>query len=476
MKQGDHMAGNEISNATPNAISQTQRRLPNGTEAAGTAGSTGTAWPTGDARPLENAETAGAATERSAGLPPDYEVLRSLGKGTSAVVYLCRERATGREVAIKAFRRALNQRDAQRFHSEADIMAMLGDHPHILTVYRANITPNGLAYLAIEYAPNGSVQQLLRNQRFTERQMLSDGIAMASALATAHRQGIVHRDIKPSNILITRQGVPALSDFGVAANVYERDATGFSIPWAAPEILTEDCAGNESSDIYALAATLFAMVAGRSPYEYGYAPRTENELVQAIVERPLPILGQRNVSPCVASLLARALSKDPAKRPYSAVEFAREMQSAQHQLGFAVTPLSVAGIAPYPARMERAGLTARQPESAGLPAIWLEDAELPAIRLEDMELLPTRAESTGLPIQMENADSLIRTAKDTEQPASVPVRAHTAQSHRYAGIAGVVAAAVALALIVTIWLFSDSIPSETSIQVAMELLRLRTCG
>ena len=391
---------------------------------------TGSHEPRGPAKPIGWSDD-GHPMGGTDGLPADYEALRALGEGTSAVVYLCRERATGREVAIKAFRgRLVDRGAAQRFRAEANIMAMLRGHPHILTVHRADITPNGLAYLVLEYAPNGSIRQLMRNRRLTERHMLDVGIAVAGALATAHRRGIVHRDVKPGNILITRRGLPALADFGVAAGVYEHAATGFSTPWAAPELLTGESGGNESSDLYSLAATMFAMLTGRSPYEYAYAPRTNDELAQAIVFRPPPVVERSVASPCVASLLTRALSKIPAERPYSAVEFARDMQLAQHRLGFEVTPLTVDGVAPYPARMGGAGSPPR-----------MEDGERPA-----------------------------------SAHATVPRSHGSIRRRAVAGAAAVIVAAIVMgAMVLAMWRFGDAIPSETGIQVAFGTVRTVAC-
>ena len=99
------------------------------------------------------------------------------------------------------------------------------------------MTVNGRGYTVFEYAPGGNYKTFLEHGRLTADQMLTVGIDLASALFTAHRKGIIHRDIKPSNILINAHNMPMLADFGIAGSVYGRPGVGFTIAWAAPEVL-----------------------------------------------------------------------------------------------------------------------------------------------------------------------------------------------------------------------------------------------
>lgn len=276
--------------------------------------------------------TAHGATPDSAPAPPQldgYEYRGTLGSGSTATVYRYLQHGTNREVAVKVSTARLDPKAGARFRTEANFMAKLSAHPYILSIYGAGITADGRSYIVFEYAPGGNLKDLLATCRFDAEETLDIGVNLASALATAHRHGIVHRDIKTSNVLITEQGLPALADFGISASVYDKRSTGFSLPWAPPEVL---------------AATLYAMLAGRSPFEHGYRPRTMQELGAHIMNDPVPPLNRPDLPAQVERVLAKAMSHNPEDRYYSAVEFARAMQQAQIDCYGHATPLTVEGV------------------------------------------------------------------------------------------------------------------------------------
>ena len=291
--------------------------------------------------------TAHGATPDSAAAPPQldgYEYRGTLGSGSTATVYRYLQHGTNREVAVKVSTAQLDPKAGARFRTEANFMAKLSAHPYILSIYGAGITADGRSYIVFEYAPGGNLKDLLATRRFDAEETLDIGVNLASALATAHRNGIVHRDIKTSNVLITEQGLPALADFGISASVYDKRSTGFSLPWAPPEVLASNGSGTDASDIYSLAATLYAMLAGRSPFEHGYRPRTMQELGAHIMNDPVPPLNRPDVPAQVERVLAKAMSHNPEDRYYSAVEFARAMQQAQIDCYGHATPLTVEGV------------------------------------------------------------------------------------------------------------------------------------
>lgn len=153
---------------------------------------------------------------------PGYAFAQKLGSGSEANVYLYQQLSPSRQVAIKVSRGTLDLRAAARFRSEANFMGKISSHPYILSMYESGVTTTGNGYTVFEYAPGGNYKTFLESNRLSADQMLTVGINLASALFTAHREGIIHRDIKPSNILINAHGMPMLSDFGIAGTIYGR--------------------------------------------------------------------------------------------------------------------------------------------------------------------------------------------------------------------------------------------------------------
>lgn len=287
---------------------------------------------------------------------PGYAFVQKLGSGSEANVYLYQQLSLSRQVAIKISKGTLDPSAAARFRSEANFMGKISSHPYILSVYESGVTTTGNGYAVFEYSPGGNYKTFLESNRLNADQMLTVGINLASALSTAHREGIIHRDIKPSNILINTHGMPMLSDFGIAGTIYGSPGIGYTIAWAPPEVLAKNGGGNESSDIYSLGATLFAMLTGQSPYEYGYSAalgttrgKERGTLLRNIIlTDPLPKLNSPDVPPQVERILHKALNKTPEDRYYSAYDFARDMQRVQQELYGHATPTTVEGEPPFP--------------------------------------------------------------------------------------------------------------------------------
>ncbi|MBT1174526.1 serine/threonine protein kinase [Bifidobacterium sp. LC6] len=277
-----------------------------------------------------------------------YDFVQRLGAGAAATVFLYNQRMPQRPVAVKVSNTTLDPRAAAGFNREANFMAKLSANPYILSVYNAGTTTDGHGYMVIEYAPGGTYNSIMKARSMTCEQVLDLGIKLAGALYSAHRNNIIHHDIKPSNILITAQGLPVLGDFGISTDIYERRATGFSLPWAPPEVLEGRSNGSETADIYSLAATLYALLVGCSPYQHEYHPHTQSELANLIINQPLPRIGRPDVPAKVESILAKALAKDPDQRYYSALEFARAMQRVQQEQYGHITPVVADEVAPYP--------------------------------------------------------------------------------------------------------------------------------
>jgi eukaryotic-like serine/threonine-protein kinase len=276
---------------------------------------------------------------------PGFSYVRALGSGGFADVFLFDQNMPRRQVAVKVLlSEVVNDQVRQLFQAEANLMAQLSAHPSILTVFSASVSSDGRPYMVMEYC-SSTLSQRYRAEPLSVPDVLRIGIRIASAVETAHRAGVLHRDIKPSNILITAYGHPVLSDFGIAATVGDAektDAVGLSIPWSAPEVLLDEVSGTVASEVWSLGATLYSLLAGRSPFEQ---PGTENssaELMGRISKAKVPALGRADVPHRLELILARSMSRRPEARQGSVLELIRELQSVEADLGLAQTPLEVA--------------------------------------------------------------------------------------------------------------------------------------
>lgn len=275
---------------------------------------------------------------------PGYHYLALLGSGGFSDVFLYEQDRPRRKVAIKVLISDLKTESARRrFESEANLMAQLSSHPYIVTIYEAEVTEGGHSYLAMEYCSRPSLDVRYRRARFSVDEVLAVGVQVSSAVETAHRAGIAHRDIKPANILVTDYNRPALTDFGISGTMdsaADEDA-GMSIPWSPPESFTGQSTDGVKVDVWALAATLYTLLAGRSPFILPGADNSQRELISRISTAGLPPLGRADVPESLELVLATAMAKAPQSRYASAQDFARALQRIQNEWGFSVTPFEV---------------------------------------------------------------------------------------------------------------------------------------
>jgi serine/threonine protein kinase len=276
---------------------------------------------------------------------PGFSFVHVLGSGGFADVFLYEQNMPRRQVAVKVMLSELvNDQVRQMFQAEANLMAQLSAHPSILTVYQAGVSGDGRPYLVMELC-SASLSERYRRERIPVAEVLRIGVRIGSAVETAHRASVLHRDIKPSNILLTAYGHPVLSDFGIAstiAAVRDEDSVGLSIPWSAPEVLLDETGGSVASEVWALGATVYSLLAGRSPFEVPGGSNSSSDLMSRIARaKPQPI-GRADVPASLEELLRRTMSRRPEQRPASALEFVRELQQIETELGLAQTPIEVA--------------------------------------------------------------------------------------------------------------------------------------
>lgn len=274
---------------------------------------------------------------------PGFSYVSLLGSGGFSDVYLYEQDRPRRKVAIKVLLSGLKTEWARRsFESEANLMAQLSSHPYIVTIYEADITEDGHSYLAMEYCSRPSLDVRYRRSRLGVDEVLAIGVQVASAVESAHRAGIVHRDIKPANVLTTDYNRPALTDFGISGttDALDEDA-GMSIPWSAPEAFTADSPDGVAMDVWSLGATLYTLLAGRSPFVRPGADNSQKALISRIGKDPLPPLNRADVPASLEQVLATTMAKNPGSRFPSAHALALALQRVQAELGLSVTPFEV---------------------------------------------------------------------------------------------------------------------------------------
>lgn len=249
--------------------------------------------------------------------------LTVLARGGYATVYRATQTSVQREVAVKVENRTLeSERDQRRFLREARAAGRMSSHPHVVDLFDVGVTPDGHPYMIMELC-DGTYADRMKDNPLTHVEARDVGAKIADALADAHALGVLHRDVKPANLLITRFGEPALADFGLAVLAETRESSitlELTPAYAAPEMFHHGRPVPES-DVYALSATLYALMRGRPPrWHEGYNP-TLMSLVDMFAE-PVPDLA--NVPADLTALLRRGMANEPADRP-SAAELRDEL-------------------------------------------------------------------------------------------------------------------------------------------------------
>jgi len=276
---------------------------------------------------------------------PGFTHIHILGSGGFADVFLYEQNMPRRQVAIKVMlSEVVNDQVRQMFQAEANLMAQLSPHPSILTVYQASVSSDGRPYLVMEMC-SSALSERYRRERVPVPEVLRIAVKIGSAIETAHRAGVLHRDIKPSNILLTAYGHPVLSDFGIAATLSEaenQESVGMSIPWTAPEVLLDETPGTVHSEVWSFAATIYSLLAGRSPFEIPGAQNKSPELIARIGQAKVQPIGRPDVPASLERVLKKAMSRNPVNRPDSVLEVVRELQAVETELGLPQTPIEVA--------------------------------------------------------------------------------------------------------------------------------------
>jgi eukaryotic-like serine/threonine-protein kinase len=255
-----------------------------------------------------------------------YTVEKTLGRGGMATVELARDEQLGRRVAVKRLFASLAADDVfqTRFLREARMAAALS-HPNLVAVYDVG-EEDGLPYIVMEYVEGETLADLMARTGAIDPDRAVDLLLQICAgLEHAHAAGLVHRDIKPQNLLVGRNGVAKIADFGIARTLQATKLTlTGTVLGTASYLAPEQAAGEPvtaAADIYSLGAVAYELLAGWPPY------RVESivDLATAQQKPPPPLDG---VPAALNAVIQRSLAADPEARP-SAAGFARELtQSA----------------------------------------------------------------------------------------------------------------------------------------------------
>ena len=287
-----------------------------------------------------------------------YGIVRTLGSGGVADVYLAHDEVLNREVALKMLNRERSRDEefVERFRREAQSAAALS-HPNIVSIYDRGEDEGGSCYISMEYLPGGTLKERISRDGPLPPSVAAEvAVQISAALGAAHERGVIHRDIKPQNVLVTRSGDVKVVDFGIARAESETSLTRANLVLGTAAYMSpEQAAGGRigpRSDLYSLGVVMYEMLTGELPFEgedpvavamkhANASPRPPKEITPGIPE-------------ALNDLVVRLLAKDPGDRPASADTLEDEIQrSTQHE----------------PASARGSGQTASGPPGATSPTI-----------------------------------------------------------------------------------------------------------
>jgi WD40 repeat protein len=276
------------------------------------------------------------------GLPsiPGYHIEAVVGHGGMGVIYRARQVRANRVVALKMIRAGYHAEwtEAERFRREAEAIARL-QHPHVVPIYEVGeyfeagvASPHnpGLPFFSMEFCAGGSLANKLGGTPLSPDDAARLVAILARAIHACHERRIIHRDLKPGNILLTEDGTPKVSDFGLAKDLGAATRTAPGAILGTPSYMAPEQAGPDQnkvgplSDVYALGAILYECLTGRPPF---CSWAVADTLRQVLHDDPVP---PRHLQPRTPSDLERVclkcLAKEPARRYGSAQELAEELE------------------------------------------------------------------------------------------------------------------------------------------------------
>lgn len=302
---------------------------------------------------------------RTTSVPPElpgYTFVQVLGSGGFSDVFLYDQHLPKRRVAVKVLlTEDLAPATRAAFVAEANLMAQLSAHPYIVSIFHADVASDERPYFVMEYCSGPSLAERYKREPLPVTDVLRIGIRVSGAVATAHGAGILHRDIKPANVLTNDYGWPALTDFGISsalddglplhtttrADLVEESGSttgasvGMSVPWSPPEMFEDDPNPDVRADVFSLAATLYTLLAGHTPFEVRGRSNGALDLIGRIERGIITPLTRGDVPASLVAVLRKGMASRREDRFATALDFARALQRVELELGYAPTTVDV---------------------------------------------------------------------------------------------------------------------------------------
>jgi serine/threonine-protein kinase len=319
-----------------------------------------------------------------------YVLERPLGHGAMSVVDLARDIELDREVALKRLAENLARDDdlRARFQREARLAARLA-HPNVVHIYDVGVDEDGRPFIAMEFVDGETLAELLvRRGPLPPEEVAALGVQACRALAAAHAAGLVHRDVKPQNLILRRDGVLKLGDFGVAFGLEGTRLTiAGTVLGTAAYLAPEQARGEEvtaAADIYGLGAVLYELLTGRPP-------RTPATLAELAATEAIPV--PQDAPAKLAQIVMRCLAPDADDRPISAAEVARELTAT-------IPEAQTLPLPDHPSlRATEIKTPAARARTRPRPAVLLAAAALVAVVAGGVAALVTSGGSSPKPVQ-----------------------------------------------------------------------------
>jgi serine/threonine protein kinase len=270
-----------------------------------------------------------------------YEILEELDRGGMGVVYKARQVSLNRIVALKMILAGGHAGEAERarFRTEAEAIARL-QHPNVVQVFEVG-EHNGLPFISMEFCPGGSLERKLAGKPLPVEEAVAMVRTLAGAMHAAHEAKVIHRDLKPANVLLSADGTPKITDFGLAKKLDEKGHTQTGAVMGTPSYMAPEQAEGKkqtgpAADIYALGAILYRLLTGHPPFRGASLIET---LDQVRFQAPVPPRRLQPELPVdVERICLKCLNKQPEQRFPTAMALAKNLEQILSHRPLAVEP------------------------------------------------------------------------------------------------------------------------------------------